>query len=74
MEYSKEELNEMLTIMPERWLIIVDGNKIFSGKEDLLVHLEKKGIVKLDKADPGPIIVAAKLTEYGMAVKKRGGL
>jgi hypothetical protein len=74
MEYPNWVLNDVIGLMPDSGLIIVEGNKIFSGKEDVLVHLEKRGIVELDTTEPGPVVVAAKLTEYGMAVKKRGGL
>jgi len=71
---KNQVLNQVIKLLPERGLIIVDGNNTFSGNEDILLELEKMGIVRLDRTVPGPVIVAAQLTEYGRLIKERGGL
>jgi hypothetical protein len=72
MEYSKEELNRVMGLLDVGHIVIVKGNADFIGQEGVLRYLEKTGLVKLKKEDPGTV-VGAVLSEPGKLRMKNGG-
>jgi hypothetical protein len=71
---EKSTLNLVLEAMPDRSIVLVEKNPLLKSNVDALLWLEKRGIVTLDITEPGPVIVAARLTDYGRDIKNRGGL